>query len=114
MPYADYKPGLNQPDLTDEQVEAINRILALQTACQDLPEIDPFTGVLPTVFPEGMNRRPWAEIRLSVFWKQDRIDRGDTCANNIADEVAELLGYPATVWMDVGGTYFQGDSERDE
>lgn len=113
MPYADYKPGLNRPNLTPDQVKTIDQILADETVCKDLPEIDPFKGVLPTVFSSGMNRRPSAEISLSVFWKQDRFDRGDDCANAIADKVAALLGYPATVWMAIGGDFFQGDSDRD-
>jgi hypothetical protein len=116
VPYATYSPGLDRPDLDNDQVEAIDRILAAETAYGDgdLSVIDPFTGVLPSVNPTGMNRRPWCEVRLEVYYAQERIDRGPDCANAIADQVASVVGYRTTVWMNVGGTFFQGDSERND
>lgn len=112
MPYAIYQPGLDMPDLTDQQVADIDRILAVNTACKALPVIDPFEGVLPTVLPTGFNHRPWCEIRLEVYYAEDRIQDGESCANRIADQVSEVVGYIATVWMNVGGTFFQGRSDR--
>ena len=85
----------------------IDQILATNTACESLPVIDPFEGVLTTVYPPGFNRRPWLEIQLSVYFQPDRVANGEERANAIADQASAVVGYDATVWMDVGGTYFQ-------
>lgn len=115
MPYCTYSPGLGKSNLTDDQVDAIDRVLALETAYGDgaLSVIDPQTGVLTTVNPTGMNRQRSCEVRLEVFWAQERIDRGQVAADAIADQVCGFVGYHTTVWMNVGGTFFFGDSQRD-
>ena len=116
MPYATYSPGYGRRPLAKGKVTAIDSVLANETAYGKgkLSVIDPFKGVFPTVNPPGMNRRPWCEIRLEVFWSAARIKRGQICADAIADQVKAIVGYGTTVWMNVGGTFFQGDSERDE
>ncbi len=112
MPFADYKPGYGEDDLSDVEVTAIDVIVARYTSCEALPDIDPFEGVLPTVYWKGMNRRSSAEIRLSLWSHPDRVKNGQDRVNAMADEVKAVLGYPVQVWMVMEDNIFHGESER--
>ncbi len=123
MPYADYYPGFGSPNFTDDQVAAIDQILAEETACKALPVIDPVDGVIPAVYPTGINRRVHCVIRLEVYYQPDRIKAAPNAVNRIADRIArEVVGCPTKVWMNIGskktrkqnkvGSFFEGRSDR--
>ncbi len=123
MPYADYYPGFGSPDLTDDQVAAIDQILAEETACKALPVIDPVDGVIPAVYQTGINRRVHCVIKFEVYYQPDRLKVAPYAVNRIADRIAtEVVGRPTKVWMNIGskktrkknkaGSFFEGRSDR--